>query len=181
MKNIFTLLLFLTFSATSFAQVEDVDAVDYFSEDVKKCIKNNGTMTYYEDVMEQMYEMLKVQFKDAKVPDTIWAEVKKGKKAAMDELAQMIVSAYRGHFTHEDVKKMNILYASKAGKNMFNKKTLSEEDKVVLNEFYNTETGQKILGSQDSMNEIMSKISEIWSSDVYRGVIEMLSEKGYNL
>lgn len=175
MKNIFTLLLFLTISATSFAQV------DAYSEDVKKCIKSNGTMSYYEDVMEKMYKMLNVQFTDANVPETVWTEVKKGKKAAMDELAQMIVSAYKGHFTHKDVKKMNALYASKAGKNMFKKDALTEGDKVILKEFYKSDTGQKITGSQDSMNASMSKIAEMWSSDVYRGVIAMLSEKGYNL
>lgn len=175
MKNIFTLLLFLTFSATSFAQVDD------YSEDVKKCITSNGTMSYYENVMDQMYDMLKVQFTDANVPDAIWTEVRKGKKGAMNELAQMIVSAYRGHFTHQDVKNMNTLYASKAGKNMFKNNALSEGDKIVLNKFYETETGKKIIGSQDSITEAMSKISEIWSSGVYRGVISQLSEKGYNL
>ncbi|WP_299252794.1 hypothetical protein [uncultured Lacinutrix sp.] len=175
MKRVFTLLLFLSLSATSFAQV------DAYSEDVKKCVKSNGTMSYYEDVMEQMYTMLKVQFTDANVPDTVWAEVKKGKPAAMDELAQMMVSAYKGHFTHQDVKNMNVLYASKAGKNMFKTDGLTEGDKVILSEFYKSDTGQKILGSQESMNESMSKISEMWSSGVYRGVIAQLSEKGYNL
>ena len=71
MKNRLTLLLFLTFSVTSFAQV------DGYSEDVKKCIKSNGTMNYYEDVLEQMYDMLNVQFTDANVPETVWAEVKR--------------------------------------------------------------------------------------------------------
>ncbi|WP_055435191.1 DUF2059 domain-containing protein [Lacinutrix algicola] len=175
MKRVFTLLLFLSLSVTSFAQV------DAYSEDVKKCVKSNGTMSYYEDVMDQMYQMLKVQFTDENVPDTVWVEVKKGKSAAMDELAQMMVSAYKGHFTHQDVKNMNTLYASKAGKNMFKTDGLTDGDKVVLNEFYKSDTGQKILGSQESMNESMSKISEMWSSGVYRGVIAQLSDKGYNL
>jgi len=175
MKTIFTVLLFVTFSVTSFAQT------DAYSEDVKKCIKSNRTMSYYEDVMNQMYDMLKVQYTDKNVPDSVWAEVKNGKNAAMDELAQMIVSAYRGHFTHEDVKNMNILYASKAGKNMFRPDDLTEGDKVILTEFYKSDTGRKITGSQDSMNESMSKIAEMWSSGVYRGVIALLSEKGYNL
>ncbi|WP_452223755.1 DUF2059 domain-containing protein [Lacinutrix chionoecetis] len=175
MKKLAAIILFLTFSIQSFAQV------DAYSADVKKCITSNGTMSYYEDVMEQMYDMLKVQFKDENVPDTVWADIKKGKKAAMDELAQMIVSAYRGHFTHEDVKNMNTLYASKAGKNMFKKEALTESDKAVLNEFYKSDTGRKITESQDSMNNSMSKIAEMWSSDVYRGAIATLSEKGYNL
>ena len=175
MRSIFTLLLFLTFASTSIAQTDD------YSEAVKKCIQSNGTMAYYENVMDDMYDMLKVQFTDENVPDTVWTEVKKGKTTAMKELAQMIVSAYRGHFTHQDVKNMNTLYASKAGKAMFKNEALSEGDKIILNQFYETETGQKILGSQDSMNASMSKIAEMWSSDVYRGVIAQLSDKGYNL
>lgn len=175
MKKILTLLLLLAFSATSFAQV------DAYSEDVKKCVKSNGTMAYYDDVMEQMYDMLKVQFTDAKVPEAVWAEIRKGKTEAMNELAQMMVSAYKAHFNHKDVKNMNRLYASKAGKNMFKKEALSEGDKTLLTEFYKSDTGRKITGSQKSMNVSMSKISEMWSSDVYRGVIAILSEKGYNL
>jgi len=175
MKTIFTVLLFLSFSATNFAQV------DAYSEDVKKCIKSNGTISYYEDVMEQMYSMLQVQYTDVNVPETVWAEIKKGKGDAIDELAQMIVSAYRGLFTHQDVKNMNNLYASKAGKNMFKKEPLSEGDKIILTKFYKSETGQKVSGSQDEMNKAMSKISELWSSDVYRGVVSLLSEKGYKL
>ncbi|WAC03338.1 hypothetical protein N7U66_07305 [Lacinutrix neustonica] len=175
MKNKIALFLFLVFSLAAFAQG------DAYGEAVKKCIKSNGTMAYYEDVMEQMYDMLEVQFRDVNVPDTVWREVKKGKKEAMDELAEMIVSAYRAHFTHEDVKNMNVLYASKAGKNMFEKDALTAGDKKVLSAFYKSETGNKIVSSQDSMNEAMGKISEMWSSEVYRGAIALLSQKGYDL
>lgn len=175
MKNILSLFLLLTVSVSGFAQV------DAYSEDVKKCVRSNGTLAYYENVMDQMYQMLATQFKDKKVPESVWTEVKKGKSTAIDELAQMIVSAYRGHYTHQDVKNMNALYASQAGKNMFKKDALSEGDKMILAEFYASDTGQKITGSQDSMNESLSKIAEMWSSDVYRGVISMLSEKGYTL
>lgn len=175
MKNIVTLFLFLAVSFNAFAQV------DPYSEAVKKCIISNGTMAYYEDVMEQMYEMLEVQFTDVNVPEAVWIEVRKGKDEAMDKLAQMIVSAYRAHFTKEDVAKMNALYASQAGKNMFKKEALTEGDKIILSEFYKSDTGNKIVSSQDSMNDAMSKISELWSSEVYRDLIAMLSAKGYEL
>lgn len=175
MKNILSLFLFLTISVSSFAQV------DAYSESVKKCIKSNGTIAYYEDVVDRMYDMLNVQFKEKQVPESVWAEVKQGKSDAIAELAQMIVSSYRGHFTHDDVKKMNALYASKAGKSMFKKEAISEGDRMILAQFYASDTGQKITGSQDSMNASMSKVSEMWSSDVYRGVIKQLEDKGFSL
>ncbi len=175
MKKILTVLFFIGISSTTFAQTEA------YKKAVKKCIESNGTISYYEDVVDQMYVMLEKQFESKEVPASVWEEIKKGKAAAMEDLANMIVSAYQGYFTIKDVRKMNALYKTEAGKNMFKKDVLSEEDKIVLNEFYQSETGQKIVSSQDDMNASMSKISETWSSNLYKNVIERLSTKGYNL
>ncbi|MDX1774734.1 DUF2059 domain-containing protein [Oceanihabitans sediminis] len=176
MKKLYTLVLALLISFASFSQV------DAYSEEVKKCINSNGTIGYYENVVDQMFAMLEQQYASQNVPESVWDELKGHKKASLEELSQMLVSAYRGHFTHQDVKNMNALYATKAGKNMFKEEgNLTEEDKEALTVFYRSETGQKITGSQDSMNEAMSKISEMWSRDFYRSVVEKLSEKGYNL
>ncbi|WP_054851757.1 DUF2059 domain-containing protein [Olleya sp. ITB9] len=175
MKKIITIFCFLVIGTSVFAQV------DQYSKDVKTCIKSNGTYSYYEGVIEQMYTMLEEQFVTQKVPATVWADLKKGNSEAMDELSLMIVSAYKAHFTHEDVKNMNKLYATKAGKNMFKTDALTEGDKVFLKEFYQSETGQKIVSSQESMNSSMSDISVMWSGNLYKSVISKLSEKGYDL
>jgi len=176
MKKIYTLVIALLISTTIFAQV------DAYSEDVKQCIKSNGTYEYYENVVDQMFSMLQDQYASQGVPETLWSELKGLKTESLEELSQMVVSAYRGHFTHEDVKNMNALYATKAGQNMFKEAShLTEGDKVALTEFYRSDTGQKITGSQDSMNESMSKISEMWSSGFYRSIVDKLSENGFNL
>jgi hypothetical protein len=91
------------------------------------------------------------------------------------------VSAYKAHFTHQDVKNMNALYKTKAGKNMFKPEALTEGDKIILKEFYQSDTGQKIVSSQDSMNASMSDISVMWSGDLYKKMIAKLSEKGYDI
>ncbi|MFD2824130.1 DUF2059 domain-containing protein [Lacinutrix iliipiscaria] len=176
MKSILTLIITFIISTASFAQV------DAYSEDVKKCIKSNGTVDYYENVVDQLFTMLEKQYASQNVPVSVWDELKLLKKESLEELSQMMVSAYRGHFSHQDVKNMNALYSTQAGQNMFkDASALTEADKEALTEFYRSETGQKITGSQDSMNESMSKISEIWSSDLYRTIVNKLSEKGFNL
>ena len=176
MKQILTFLLAFTISVVSVAQVDE------YSEDVKLCLKNNGTYNYYDGVVDSMFTHLKQQFASQNVPDGVWTELEGIKLDTLDELGQMVVSAYRGHFTHEDVKNMNALYKTTAGKKMINTETaLTEGDKVVLNEFYKSETGQKIVGSQDSMNASMMQITEMWSADLYKSVLAKLSEKGFNL
>lgn len=180
MKNIFTFLLALIITTMSFSQ-EDV-VVDEYSEDVKLCLKNNGTYNYYDGVVDSMFTHLKQQFESQNVPDSVWVELESLKPDTLDELGQMVVSAYRGHFNHQDVKNMNALYKTTAGKKMINSATeLTEGDKVALNEFYKSETGQKIVGSQDSVNASMMQITEIWSADLYKNVLAKLSEKGFNL
>ncbi len=180
MKNILTLLLALIVTTMSFSQ-EDV-VVDEYSEDVKLCLKNNGTYNYYDGVVDSMFTHLKQQFESQNVPDAVWVELESIKPDTLDELGQMVVSAYRGHFNHQDVKNMNALYNTTAGKKMINSATeLTEGDKVALNEFYKSETGQKIVGSQDSVNASMMQITEIWSADLYKNVLAKLSEKGFKL
>ena len=180
MKSIITFLLVLLISFTSFAQ--ETEVVDEYSEDVKLCLKNNGTYNYYDGVVDSMFDHLKSQFVDKKVPEEIWKELEAIKPETLDELGQMIVSAYRGHFSHQDVKNMNTLYNTNTGKRMINSPTeLTEGDKAALSEFYKTETGQKIVGSQDSMNASLMKITEMWSADLYKSVIAKLSEKGFTI
>ena len=180
MKNILTFLLALIVTTMSFSQ-EDV-VVDEYSEDVKLCLKNNGTYNYYDGVVDSMFTHLKQQFESQNVSAEVWTELESIKPDTLDELGQMVVSAYRGHFNHQDVKNMNALYNTTAGKKMINSATeLTEGDKVALNEFYKSETGQKIVGSQDSVNASMMQITEIWSADLYKNVLAKLSEKGFKL
>ena len=180
MKNLLTFFLALIVTTISFAQ--DTVVVDEYSEDVKLCLKNNGTYNYYDGVVDSMFTHLKQQFASQNVPDGVWSELEEMKPDTLDELGQMVVSAYRGHFSHQDVKNMNALYKTSAGKKMINTETaLTEGDKVALNEFYKSETGQKIVGSQDSMNASMMQITEMWSADLYKSVLAKLSEKGFNL
>jgi len=176
MKKIVTLIIALVISAVAFAQEDNYDKL------VEKCIKSNGTYAYYENVVDQMFTMLEKQYASQEVPVTVWNELKRLKEPSLDDLGQMIVSAYRTHFTNQDVKNMNRLYATQAGQKMFKSEyDLTEGDKEVLTEFYRSETGQKITGSQDSMNTAMSEISEMWRSNFYQAVVEKLSKKGFNL
>lgn len=180
MKNILTFILTIIITSTAFSQ--DKVVVDEYSEDVKLCLKNNGTYNYYDGVVDQMFTHLKTQFAEQNVPTEVWSELESMKPDTLDELGQMVVSAYRGHFNHQDVKNMNFLYGTTAGKKMINSETeLNDEDKAALSEFYKSETGQKIVGSQDSMNASMMQITEMWSADLYKSVIDKLSEKGFNL
>ncbi len=178
MKKYILPFLFLIVANFSFAQSETI--IDSYSESVKQCLINNGTRDYYSNVVDEMFTMLQKQYADKNVPESVWTDLKVIKTETLDELSQMVVSAYRGHYTQDDLNKMNQMFTTETGKKMFtNPGSLTEADKFVVNDFYNSEVGQKIIGSQESMNKIMSQISEMWSSDLYQSVVSKLEEKGY--
>ncbi len=183
MKKFILLLGLLIFNSSIFlAQEQEKQTIDPYSEAVKKCIKSNGTYKYYAEVVDQMFTMMQQQYASQNVPNQVWDELKQTKNETLEELGQMIVSAYRGHFTLKDVNYMNAFYATDIGKNMFvNGYKLTEGDKVAIAEFYKSETGEKIISSQQSLEDAMRQISEFWSKDFYASIVDKLSEKGYTI
>ncbi len=181
MKKYLFIFCLLVIGNFTYAQEEE-EVVDPYSEAVKECLKGNGTYDYYANVVDQMFGMLKQQYASKNVPESVWKELEQTKESSLDELSQMLVSAYRGHFTLDDVHKMNALYNTDLGKKMFdNSHELNEGEKVVLTEFYDSEVGKKIIGSQKSMENVMVEITEFWSRDFYNTIVSTLEEKGYSL
>ena len=171
-QAIFVLVILISF--VGYAQSKK------YSDEVKACLKSNGTYAYYEDVIDQMFNMLQKQYASQNVPSAVWSDVLAVKPQALDELGNMLIGAYEAHYSHKDVKRMNALYQTIEGKRMIsNPKDLTEEDKANLNKFYASSTGQKVVSSQESMNKIMSEITEKWSSELYQKVVNTLSDKGF--
>lgn len=176
MKKLLLIITLLLTTSMSFSQT------DVYSEDIKTMIKRNGVHTYYANVVDEMFAMLKKQFASKNVPEDVWTDMEDVKKLEMDELSQMLVSAYRGYLSHKDVQELNAMYYTEAGKTMvFDAQNLSDDHRRELSGFYNTETGQKLLTAQPEIDKLMSKISEMWSSSMYKNVVKRLADRGFTL
>ena len=92
----------------------------------------------------------------------------------------MLVSAYRGTYEHEDIKNMMAFYETGTGKQLLLDKTaLNAEQQKEASVFYNSPTGQKILTSEQQIARRVGEVSEIWSRDLYRNIVDKLAEKGF--
>ena len=176
MKNLLLATLFVLFSAMSFSQT------DTYSEEVKTMIKYNGVYAYYDNVVDEMFDMLKQQYASKNVPEDVWTDMEDVKKLEMDELSQMLVSAYRGYLSQSDVKSLTEMYKTDAGKTMvFDAQNLTDDHRRELSGFYNSETGQTLLAAQPEIDKLMSKISEMWSGSMYKNVVKRLADRGFTL
>ncbi|TYB74527.1 DUF2059 domain-containing protein [Bizionia gelidisalsuginis] len=174
MKLLYALLLSFSLLTSAVAQE------DGYVVAVKVCIENNGTLAYYDTVLDAMFLDFKTEFQANNIPDSVWKIVEKEKEYAKNGLATMLSRAYKEHFTLQDLELMNELYTSKAGRNMLQNRSLSKKDKAYLDRFYNSATGKKIQNTQREMSASLRRLAKIWINNTSNQVAEVLSEKGYS-
>ncbi|OAB81793.1 DUF2059 domain-containing protein [Cochleicola gelatinilyticus] len=169
---------FLTlFCALSFTVSGQEDA---FQQDIVKYLSINGTTSQYDNAYDQMLTMLQQQFADSKVPPTEWQTLKNNKAEAVGEVLTLLASAYRKHFSENDIAEMIAFYESDAAQKMlFDQASLSEAEQVFINSFYNSEVGKKIKQSRQALATDISQISEYWSRDLFTNTIDALAAKGF--
>ncbi|MGH1388371.1 MAG: DUF2059 domain-containing protein, partial [Kordia sp.] len=81
-----------------------------------------------------------------------------------------------------DIKNMTVFYESTAVKQMRADKTkLTDTQRQQIMNFYDSETGAKMIASREGLTKIEGEISQQWSGDLYKSVLSKLAEKGYSL
>lgn len=170
------LLVAICFMATLVGVAQE----NSYHEDVITYFEINGTSEQYKNATDGLFDLLKRQYAEKNVPDAVWDELKQDNPKHVSRVLSMLVSAYRGSYNQEDIKNMLNFYRSDTGRQLLVDKTaLTYEQQKQASVFYNTETGQKILTVEQDIAQNISEISEIWSRDLYRSMIDALAEKGY--
>lgn len=175
MRNlVFSLTLFLTITVFSQQRSYHKDAIKYF--------ELNGTEQQYRTAIDQMFDLLKKQYADQNIPDSVWQELQKDKAPALTNIKALLVSAYRGNFTQEDIESLVAFYSSDTGKQVVQDPTeLTSEQNAILSEFYSSNVGQKLQNQSESLKMMVSEVSELWSRDLYKKAVDKLKAKGYKM
>ena len=175
MKKLLLAVFFMvTFTGVSQESTYHQDVLSYF--------KVNGTSEQYANATNGLFDLLKKQYSKKNVPDSVWTELKIDNPKHVERVLNMLVSAYRGSYNQEDINNMLDFYQSDTGSQLLvDKTTLNYDQQKQASVFYNTETGQKILMSEQEIAKNISEISEIWSRDLYRMMVDALAEKGYSM
>ncbi len=155
---------------------------DPYVDDVKHYLTINGMEAQYSVAIDQMFVMLKQQYKDAGVLEETWAELEAKKPDALEDVKGMMVSAYRGYFDREDIQNLIVFFESEATKQRAADPTqLTEAQKEYLSNFFNSKTGAKLIASQESLTNMVGEISQVWSGTMYQNMVNALKERGYVL
>ena len=168
MRHLFCLILLI--STMSFPQS---------SNEIEAYLNSNGTITYYSDVIDRMYDFIEQEFQDQEVPLSVWTDLRTGKDDALTSVKNQILIAYESHFTLDEIRELSRFYTSETGKKILQQKPLEAGDLEKRDRFYNSQTGQKIQESAESLNTVLQNITESWSSGLYASAKAKLKELGY--
>lgn len=181
-ENYFMKKVFLSLVTIVCVYFQGVAQERNFTESINYYININGTSAQYDDAIDQLFVMLKQQYQEKDVAESVWDELKLEKEGALNQIKVMLASAYRSHFDHDDIKELIKFYESPAGRQYkVDPVQLSEDQKDQITFFYDSYTGKKLKNQSQSLNEMVSQISESWSSQLYMGMKDKLAAKGYEL
>ncbi|MBV1925123.1 MAG: DUF2059 domain-containing protein [Dokdonia sp.] len=151
-----------------------------YRQDVLQYLELNGTTEQYSGAIDQLFELLKRQYASHKIDAEVWDALRTESEGEIGRMKAMLVSAYRGTYSQGDIKNLISFYKTGAGQQLLRDQTaLTDSQRNDASFFYNSPTGQKVISSKDDISRSVAEVSEIWSRDLYKSMIDKLAAKGF--
>ena len=165
-------LFFMLLSSISWSQ-------ESLNNDMKEYLSNNGTLGYYAQVVDRMFDFLKNEYQGQQVPEELWEELSEVKPEALNDITQSIIQSYKAHFSDDELVDMLTFYNSEVGKKANSGLQLSEDEMKIKNEFSESIVAKKISKSSESLNGVLKSITQDWSTQLFADVQAKLNAKGF--
>lgn len=169
-KSIF--LFFMLLSSISWSQ-------ENLNNDMKEYLSNNGTLGYYAQVVDRMFDFLKNEYQGQQVPEELWEELTEVKPEALNNITQSIIQSYKAHFSDNELIEMLTFYNSEVGKKANSGSQLTDEEKISQQEFAESILAKKISKSSESLNNVLKSLTQDWSTQLFSDVQAKLKAKGF--
>lgn len=147
-----------------------------FSKDVKDHLESNGMMKQYEYAYGQLMQMMESRYPKSDGNLKGWTYLEEHEVKAMEDIKNRLVSIYKAHFSHGEIKQIAAFYKTEAGVLLnTDRSKMTQAHKDELNSFYNTIVGQKIINDREALTKEISAASENWSRELYGISMGLLS------
>lgn len=148
-----------------------------FSTEVSVYLESNGTLNQYGFAFDELLKMLGRQYPKSESTANGWEYLESNREKAIAEIQKELVPIYQQNFERAEIKKMTAFYQSVTGKQLTaDRSQMTASQKEELNEFYNSEVGEKIIEKQPVLAKAISVASESWSRDLYETAESLLKE-----
>jgi len=149
------------------------------NNDMKEYLSNNGTLGYYAQVVDRMFDFFKNEYQGQQVTEELWEDLAEVKPEALNDITQSIIQSYKAHFSDNELVDMLTFYNSEVGKKANAGLQLSEDEMKIKNEFSESVISKKISESSESLNSVLKSITQEWSTQLFLDVQAKLKAKGF--
>ncbi|QNJ98241.1 DUF2059 domain-containing protein [Constantimarinum furrinae] len=170
--------LFLTlFLAICFSTSAQSDA---FEAGIINYLDNSGIRAQYDQAYEEMFLVLAKNFRNTEIMEEDWTTIREDKDKTIDQAMVLLTSAYKKHFSKEDIAAMTDFYGSEAAKQQRQDPTaLTVAQQEEINGFYDGKVGQKIENAKTVLASDLTRISEQWARELFGSKMTQLVKMGY--
>ncbi|EAR02062.1 DUF2059 domain-containing protein [Maribacter sp. HTCC2170] len=170
LKKILCCLLFLPLTITG--------QESGYSEDVSKYLDSNGTMLQYEYAYAELIKILSGHYPENKGNAHKWKYLKENRSKELKKMKHLLIPIYESNFTKSEINRMLTFYKTEAGTLLIKDRTkMTETHKSELKVFYISEIGKKINAKQEILSQEVSKVSEVWSRNLYMSSLNLLKNE----
>lgn len=177
MKNTFKLIIALLF-VTSFANAQQKESyqslmMNYFNV--------SGIDAEYEGAYDGMVKMVQDAYQTQEVPAETWTKFYNNKSASVAKFKGILASEYRAIFEDkEDLRNLIKFYSSSTGVQYKKDRAgMSDSQRKELEEFKKSNTGLKLFGRIEQINQAKQNSSVYWSRELICSVTTQLKAQGY--
>ncbi|MGV6831014.1 MAG: DUF2059 domain-containing protein [bacterium] len=147
---------------------------------MRSYLTTNGTVAYYEQVIDRLFDFLNEEYQNQKVPNEIWTDLKEElNKDSVNDITTLITQSYQGHFTNEELNEMLNFYESSTGQAVLLNQDLTDKNIEERDAFYASPLGSKITSASESLNAVLKQLTQEWSAQLFRDAELKLAEKGF--
>lgn len=153
--------------------------VDDFQKEIIDYLDINGTREQYSIAFYELFPVLERNFKNKEIPEEAWEELQQDEEAQIDDIVSRLTFAYRKYFTREDIAIMNEFYSSEVGQKVVSDYALTEEENAVFQEYLDSDVSKKYEKNRKELTKDIEKISTEWSRELFGTKIQQLVKGGY--
>ena len=152
---------------------------DDFHREIMEMMALKGDEVTASVSFHEVFPKLQRNFANKKIEPEVWQELQNDEAEQVNEYLAQGAFAYRQFLSREEVRSLSNFYASDAGQKYTMQQGLGSKDQKLVDQFFKTQAGQKIIEKSDSIALALDQIKKEWSETLFKKKMRQLIKGGH--
>ncbi len=167
------LTLFFIGSFTVWGQSDD------FHREIMDMMTLKGDEVSGSLLFHDVFPKLQRNFDNKQIDPEVWQALRTDEREQVEQFIAKGAYAYRQFLNRENVAALSSFYASTPGQKYVGDQKLNPREQKAVDQFFSSETGQKLGQKRDSIALALDQIKKDWSEELFKKKMRQLIKGGY--